>query len=315
MADMGKAFPTTNGVWSATTKYERLCIVTYNGSSYISTNSTINDVPGSSSNWQLISQKGISGEVGPKGRDAPLDYLTGAVQPINQWSPFWSNTGLNNDGTGGSVGGKPGWSYNVYHRQSYSDKGPFDRIVRLFDGKNDDIIRFFWYKQNASVAMGSVTKTVGTDGSNFDLDQIIPEDANNCAVEYSRGVSGKIAVYSRYADLLQYLPAPDSDNHDVTIYSTLFGGLSGSIAFRRHHSFWSIDGVFTGYQNDADDVFVCGLPFSVQYLETFQASSDSGGYVTMLLKDSNLYLYRAKNSGDGAVRIHKVFDVDLINGH
>lgn len=315
MADMGKAFPTTNGVWSATTKYERLCIVTYNGSSYISTNSTINDVPNNSSNWQLIAAKGDVGGIGKNGQDAPLGYLNGYAQPINLWQPIMaSDTALNDDGTPASFGAAKGWSHVKFLRTFYG-ANKFDKVLHLFDGQSSDVIKFFFYKQNATTAMYSVTKTVGSDGKTFSIDDLAPTDSYFCRIAYSRAMTGQIAVYDKYIDANFYVPAPDADNHDITTYSTLFGGLSGSISFRRHHSFWSIDGGFTGYQNDADNVFVCGLPFSVQYLETFQASTDSGGYVTMLLKDSNLYLYRAQNSGGGGVRIHKVFDVDLINGH
>lgn len=311
MADMGKAFPTTNGVWSATTQYERLCIVTYNGSSYISTNSTINDVPNNSSNWQLIAQKGDIGSTGIKGQDAPLGYLNGAAQPINQWNPFWSNTGLNDDGTGTAVGSKPGCSYDVYHRENWGN-APFDRMVRLFDAKNDDVIRFFWYKENAAVAMGSATKTVGSDGKVFDLDTIVPKEAENCAVEYSRGVTGHIAVYSRYVDSYDYYPVTSKANSSFTEYNA-FSPFSGSVDVEQKNGLWFVNGYVGSLTVGMGKTLICELPFSLNGLHTYLEPTDSGGFVTLLIDGSSLFMYNTSNAQGGAVRLKLVIDADLIN--
>lgn len=60
--DLGKVGMTTAGAWNAATSYERLTLVTLNGSSYISLINNKGVTPGTNTNvWQLVAQKGADG--------------------------------------------------------------------------------------------------------------------------------------------------------------------------------------------------------------------------------------------------------------
>ncbi len=60
--DLGKVGVTHGGAWNATTTYERLTVVLYDGSSYISLINNAGVTPGTNGNiWQLVAQKGKDG--------------------------------------------------------------------------------------------------------------------------------------------------------------------------------------------------------------------------------------------------------------
>lgn len=67
----GKVVVTIDGEWDSKKPYDRLCIVTYNGLSYLSiTDGLVGTPPPNSSNWKLLSvkgDKGSKGDQGPKG--------------------------------------------------------------------------------------------------------------------------------------------------------------------------------------------------------------------------------------------------------
>ena len=60
VTDLGKVGMTPAGSWSASSTYERLDVVTYEGSSYVSlVDSNINFNPSTSTGkWQLVAQHG-----------------------------------------------------------------------------------------------------------------------------------------------------------------------------------------------------------------------------------------------------------------
>lgn len=208
MADMGKAFPTTNGVWSATTQYERLCIVTYNGSSYISTNNTINDVPDASSNWQLIAAKGV----GEKGDPAPLNYLDGLAQPVNLFAVEISGWKEKDDGTATIAA-------NNYATTSFSrnSQNKFDMIIHQFGGAPADNFRFFFFKSGGNTAFQVVSKNIGNNGRRFDLDELAPSECTRVIVETSNYGLGLIAAYYRYLDCNYYV-MPNIRGEWQTVY-------------------------------------------------------------------------------------------------
>ena len=65
MSDLGKIVITLNGDYNALTTYEKLCLVRYNGASYISTQTTTGNTPTSTSEyWQIVSVDGSDVDMG-----------------------------------------------------------------------------------------------------------------------------------------------------------------------------------------------------------------------------------------------------------
>ncbi len=63
--DLGKVGVTHGGTWNATTTYERLTVVLYDGSSYVSLINNTGVTPGTNGNiWQLVASKGQNGSGG-----------------------------------------------------------------------------------------------------------------------------------------------------------------------------------------------------------------------------------------------------------
>lgn len=57
--DLGKITVTTNGDYNAATTYEKLCLVRYEGATYVSKQTTTGNTPSASSQyWQLVSTDG-----------------------------------------------------------------------------------------------------------------------------------------------------------------------------------------------------------------------------------------------------------------
>lgn len=74
MIDAGKVMPIPKGTYAAGTTYERLDIVTYEGSSYIAKTSTTGNLPTNTTYWQLYAQGASS--------NSPT-YVQGAIiEPI-----------------------------------------------------------------------------------------------------------------------------------------------------------------------------------------------------------------------------------------
>lgn len=66
------------GEYDAQTNYEKLNVVTYNGSSYCAKRSTTGNLPTDTDYWQLYAEKGETGETGPEGPKPVkgVDYYT-----------------------------------------------------------------------------------------------------------------------------------------------------------------------------------------------------------------------------------------------
>lgn len=291
MADMGKAFPTTNGVWSATTQYERLCIVTYNGSSYISTNSTINDVPGQSSNWQLMAVKG------GKGDPAPRNQLSGAALPVNKYVDAFPDLSIKDDGTPETAlqNNSPGWSFKFLPAAT---DGKFHQVFHDFSGVKGTA-KFFFYVDKPP-AKAHVVKTVtASDGINIDslIDSADKTPYNLCGIATSNGMKLRIAVYDDAADLKQYC-APIGDG---TIYNgQLLNPLDGTVKVMKRSGVWYVVGNISNYTKTNDNQNVVNLPFSSS-ISTFPALSDNGQYVEMVVYGSTLILQHAE-AAFGTVR-------------
>lgn len=65
----GKVAITIEGEFDHTRSYDRLCIVDYNGLSYLSIVDNTNTLPTNTSQWKLLSVQGVKGEKGDKGDD------------------------------------------------------------------------------------------------------------------------------------------------------------------------------------------------------------------------------------------------------
>ena len=69
------------GEWDAETEYTIHDLVLYEGSSYFATAPNTNVTPGTSSDWQLLAEKGAKGDTGAQGPQGPqgLKGDTGAT--------------------------------------------------------------------------------------------------------------------------------------------------------------------------------------------------------------------------------------------
>lgn len=66
--NLGKVAVTTGGAYSSSSSYEKLTIVSYNGNSYISKSAVpAGMTPTNTTYWQLVAEKGETGEQGPPG--------------------------------------------------------------------------------------------------------------------------------------------------------------------------------------------------------------------------------------------------------
>ena len=65
--DLGKVAYLSKGAYSSSTQYEKNDVVTYEGSSYVSLQSTQGNAPTNTTYWQLLANKGETGAKGDKG--------------------------------------------------------------------------------------------------------------------------------------------------------------------------------------------------------------------------------------------------------
>ena len=66
--DLGKVAYLSKGAYSSSTQYEKNDVVTYEGSSYVSLQSTKGNAPTNATYWQLIAEKGTKGDTGATGQ-------------------------------------------------------------------------------------------------------------------------------------------------------------------------------------------------------------------------------------------------------
>lgn len=66
--DLGKVAYLSKGAYSSSTQYEKNDVVTYQGSSYVSLQSTQGNAPTNTTYWQLIAEKGTKGDTGATGQ-------------------------------------------------------------------------------------------------------------------------------------------------------------------------------------------------------------------------------------------------------
>ena len=71
--NLGRVVPYYIGAWNSTREYNKLDVVSYNGSSYICTRTNKNSTPSSSNtNWLLLAEKGDKGDTGAAGAAATI---------------------------------------------------------------------------------------------------------------------------------------------------------------------------------------------------------------------------------------------------
>lgn len=101
--DLGKVGLTSAGEWTTLTTYERLTVVTYNGSSYVSRVANKGVVPGTNSSiWQLIAKAGADGSDSGGGTESTgLEILfsskESASNPSTDPSAYWHQQGVVGD--------------------------------------------------------------------------------------------------------------------------------------------------------------------------------------------------------------------------
>ncbi|KRL56684.1 hypothetical protein [Furfurilactobacillus rossiae] len=299
MADIGKVFPTTNGVWSATTTYERMCIVSYQDSSYISTVTTTGDDPDKSSNWQLIA----NGIVGPAGPMQPLNYLSKYVVPINLWTTEIANTDLNDDGSfkSGSLGQNKGYGYTSVVPDLILNDGKFHQTLTLYSGSTGETVKLFFYKSiTDKTVFNSMTFTVDDEHTVFKLDKFAPTGTSMINISYSNVRTGKPALYNDYVDCGFYV-APLATDDDQLMTFPVKSPLNGNVRVIKRDHTWYIRGDFGGYtQSDAASQALCDLPFSTDLI-TFKGSGDSGGSPVLVIFGNQLSLQKTVGTG-GTVR-------------
>lgn len=66
--DLGKVAYLSKGAYNSSTQYEKNDVVTYEGSSYVSLQSTQGNAPTNTTYWQLIAEKGDKGDTGNTGQ-------------------------------------------------------------------------------------------------------------------------------------------------------------------------------------------------------------------------------------------------------
>ncbi len=78
------------GTWDSGTPYEQKDAVSYDGSSYIATDTSLGEVP-PSGNWDLLAQKGEDGEQGIQGEKGGGGAIAGdEIHSGTEWnSKYW----------------------------------------------------------------------------------------------------------------------------------------------------------------------------------------------------------------------------------
>lgn len=66
--DLGKVAYLSKGTYNASTQYEKNDVVSYQGSSYVSLQSTKGNVPTNTTYWLLLAEKGDKGDTGQTGQ-------------------------------------------------------------------------------------------------------------------------------------------------------------------------------------------------------------------------------------------------------
>ena len=105
---IGKVSPTPKGQYNSSTQYERLDIVTYQGSSYMAKQNTKGNVPTNTTYWAILAEKGSSITLSSYKNEYVLSNTN--TQPQSGWSTtlptiqpgkyLWTRTTINT--TGGS---------------------------------------------------------------------------------------------------------------------------------------------------------------------------------------------------------------------
>ena len=81
---LGRVSIVFKGEYNSTTNYEKLDIVSYNGSSYACLKDCVGVIPTDTTYWQLVAQKGEQGEQGIQGiQGATPNIQIGTVETLN----------------------------------------------------------------------------------------------------------------------------------------------------------------------------------------------------------------------------------------
>ena len=81
---LGRVSIIFKGEYNSTTNYEKLDIVSYNGSSYACLKDCVGVIPTDTTYWQLVAQKGEQGEQGIQGiQGATPNIQIGTVETLN----------------------------------------------------------------------------------------------------------------------------------------------------------------------------------------------------------------------------------------
>ena len=81
---LGRVSIVFKGEYNSTTNYEKLDIVSYNGSSYACLKDCVGIIPTDTTYWQLVAQKGEQGEQGIQGiQGATPNIQIGTVETLN----------------------------------------------------------------------------------------------------------------------------------------------------------------------------------------------------------------------------------------
>ena len=167
------------GEYDSTVSYEKLNVVTYQGSSYCAKGNTIGNLPTNTDYWDLIAKKGKQGETGPTGPTGP----TGAT------------------GATGAPGGRP------LVANSISDMTDTTSVyVNTTDGK--------WYYYNNEWIPGGTYQATGVgekeiDGTKLFENVTIDLDKNNLIMH--NGIHATNWTYNENFDSTDYIEIHNGD--------------------------------------------------------------------------------------------------------
>lgn len=243
---LGKVALTPVGEWDITNNYEKLDVVTHEGSSYISTTSILSNTPMNNEDWQLLARIGPTGPTGPQG---PIGHTI-------EWGEIVGNIENQQDLTTAldvrlneTVREQQQLITNIEPDMKASTNYTAGELV-IVDNK---LLRV-----TSTITTGS-SFTIGTNVEQVNLETVINEKASQTSV--STALATKAPLASPALTGAPTAPTPTSGDNSTKIATTAF--VQDVAENKQDIPIHSISGAITSFSDGADNLPVSALTVGI----------------------------------------------------
>lgn len=259
------------GAYDANAYYEKLNVVSYQGSSYCALNSVHNVLPTDTTKWQLIAEKGDKGDTGAAGY-TPVkgtDYYTASDKAALE-------TDLSHDVTN-EVSSQLSTLTSATPLVATSTAGMTD-TTRIYVNTTDG--HWYWY-DGTDWQDGGTYQSTGISDNSIDIYNLNSELQDNFIIEFSNDIDLGTAIQNKFVQVIDN-KADIADSNSLKYYKYQ---LSTNEIY-----------VFSGYNfGNACGLLVCDDEDNVIYNSN---PNKQTGYTSLMFKTNNevLYAYVSKRT-------------------